>query len=574
MNIEQIKTPRVRNFLLQDFKVDTWDHLKVYFDRLLNYEIDSTAALETWLLYRSELESVISEDLGRRYIHMTCYTDNVSYRDTFNDFIENIEPNIAPYSNQLNIKLAQSPYAESLKSAADQIMLQKIKIDLEIFREENIPIATQLQSKQQEYGAICGAMTLTDEGTEYTLQQAGVKLQDIDRSVRERFYRKINERRLQDKDRLNDLYSELIKLRHLLATNAGFKNYRDYMFKAMHRFDYTAEDCFKFHEAIKTSIVPLLNQIALKRKTKLKVEALKPWDLAVDPDNKPALKPFEGGDDLLQKTIRCFQNMSPFLGQCLNVMKEMNHLDLVSRKAKSPGGYNYPLDEVGVPFIFMNAAGTMQDVVTMLHEGGHAVHSIVTKPLKLSEYRNLTSEIAELASMSMELMSMDHWNEYLSDADDLKRAKYHHLEHALETLPWVATIDKFQHWVYENPNHTVAERTQKWNEIHSEFGLACLDWSGLQEFKDNIWQKQLHLFEVPFYYIEYGIAQLGAFGVWKNCKEDFDKGLTQYLEALRLGYSASISTVYATAGVKFDFSEANIKSLVSFVDKEMQAIAE
>jgi len=332
MNIEQIKTPRVRNFLSLDFKVDTWDHLKVYFDKLLNYEINSVAALETWLLNRSELESVISEDLGRRYINMTCYTDNVSYRDAFNDFIENIEPNIAPYSNQLNIKLAQSPFSDSLKSVADQIMLQKIKIDLEIFREENIPIGTQLQSKQQEYGAICGAMTLTDEGTEYTLQQAGVKLQDIDRSVRERFYRKINERRLQDKDRLNDLYTELIQLRHQLAINAGFENYRDYMFKAMHRFDYTADDCFKFHDAIKTSIVPLLNQIALKRKAKLKVDALKPWDLAVDPDNKPALKPFEGGDDLLQKTIKCFQNMNPFLGQCLNVMKDMNHLDLVSKR--------------------------------------------------------------------------------------------------------------------------------------------------------------------------------------------------------------------------------------------------
>lgn len=572
MDIEQIKTPRQRSFLPADFKDGKWDDLKGYFDTLLVAELKNEEDLQQWLLNRSELESVVSEDLGRRYIQMTCYTENEEYRNAFNDFIENIEPNIAPYSNKLNIKLANNTFASKLKSAADQIMMAKVKIDLEIFREENIPLMTQLQSKQQEYGAICGAMTITDEGTEYTLQQAGAKLQDIDRNVRERFYRKINERRLQDKDKLDDLYSQLIQLRHTVAVNAGFKNYRDYMFKAMHRFDYSPADCFRFHEAIKQYIVPLLNKIALKRKEKLKVDALRPWDLAVDPDNKPPLKPFVGGEDLLEKTIECFQNMSPFLAQCLHVMKDMKHLDLESRKGKAPGGYNYPLDEVGVPFIFMNAAGTMQDVVTMLHEGGHAVHSIVTKPLRLSEYRNLTSEIAELASMSMELMSMDNWSVYLPDTEELKRAKLHHLEHALETLPWVATIDKFQHWIYENPQHTVAERTAKWNEIHSEFALAAIDWTGLQNFKDNIWQKQLHLFEVPFYYIEYGIAQLGAFGVWRNCKKDFSKGLNDYLEALKLGYSASIGEVYARAGVPFDFSEGHIKSLVAFVEGEIQTI--
>lgn len=572
MQTEQIKTPRKRAFLPQDFTIDTWDNLKVYYDKLVDFQIANEADLQSWLLNRSELESVISEDLGRRYINMTCYTDNEAHRKSFNNFIENIEPNIAPYSNQLNIKLAQNPFAVALQSEADQIMLNKVKVDLEIFRDENIPIVTQLQSKQQEYGAICGAMTIQDGDKELTLQQAGVNLQDVDRAIREKFYTKINERRLQDKNRLDQLFSELIQLRHQLALNAGFKNYRDYMFKAMHRFDYTPEDCFRFHEAIKSSIVPLLNKIAVKRKEKLKVDTLRPWDLAVDPDHKPALKPFKDGNELLEKTIMCFEKMNPFLSSCLTIMKEMKHLDLESRKAKSPGGYNYPLDETGVPFIFMNAAGTMQDVITMLHEGGHAVHSIVTKPLKLGEYRNLTSEVAELASMSMELMSMDSWDVYISDADDLKRAKAHHLEHALETLPWVATIDKFQHWVYENPNHTVQERTKMWNQIHSEFGLAELDWSGLQQFKDNIWQKQLHLFEVPFYYIEYGIAQLGAFGVWKNCKTDFEKGLNQYLEALKLGYSAPIKTIYATAGVQFDFSENNIRSLVTFVEKELELI--
>jgi oligoendopeptidase F len=442
MNIQDIKTPRKRAFLNADFSIDSWSSLQVYFDQLLAFEINSLESLKTWLQYKSELESAISELVGWRYIKMTCFTENEEYRKAYNDYIENIDPQIAPYANKLNEKLAASPFLKELTSAADKIMVAKMNIDLELFREENIPLFTQIQGKQQEYGAICGAMTLKDGDKEITLQQAGVKLQDTDRSVREKYYRLINERRLQDKDTLNQLYTDLIGLRHQVAINAGFSNFRDYMFKAMHRFDYTAQDCFNFHESVKSTVVPLLNHFGSIRKSKLKVDALKPWDLAVDPDNHPPLKPFSGGEDLLKRTQQCFEKMNPFLAQCLHIMEDMKHLDLVSRKGKAPGGYNYPLDETGVPFIFMNAAGTMQDVITMLHEGGHAVHSIVTKPLALAEYRNLTSEIAELASMSMELMSMDYWDVYAMNADELKRAKLHHLEHSLETLTWVATIDK------------------------------------------------------------------------------------------------------------------------------------
>ncbi|MFN8436172.1 MAG: M3 family oligoendopeptidase [Cytophagales bacterium] len=572
MTVSEIKTPRKRNFLNDDFNIDSWETLEKYYKTLISYEIYSLDDLTNWLKNKSELESAISEQVGKRYIKMTCFTENEEYRKAFNDYIENIDPNIAPYTNELNKKLASCTFKSQLTSEADRIMLAKIDSDIEIFREENIPLYTQLQSKQQEYGSICGAMTIKDGDKELTLQQANVKLQDTDRAVREKYYRLINERRLEEKDKLNQLYSELIALRHQIAQNAGFENFRDYMFKAMHRFDYTPQDCFDFHDSVKNTVVPLLNTFAEKRKTKLGVEKLRPWDLAVDPDNLPALKPFNGGEDLLQRTQNCFNQMNPFLGQCLQIMAEMEHLDLVSRKGKAPGGYNYPLDETGVPFIFMNAAGTMQDVITMLHEGGHAVHSIVTKPLALSDYRNLTSEIAELASMSMELISMDYWNNFdLNEAEEI-RAKIHHLEHALETLPWVATIDKFQHWIYENPTHSIEERLQKWNEIHSEFALDVLDWSGLETYKQHVWQKQLHLFEVPFYYIEYGIAQLGAFGVWKNCKVDFQKGLSQYLDALKLGYSKSIKEVYATAGVEFNFSKNNITQIVEFVKTEIHKL--
>ena len=274
----------------------------------------------------------------------------------------------------------------------------------------------------------------------------------------------------------------------------------------------------------------------------------------------------------MDKSIRCFDRLSTDLGDKLRIMKAMNHLDLDSRIGKAPGGYNYPLDEVGVPFIFMNAAGQLRDVVTMVHEGGHAVHSFVTRDLELSDFKHTPSEVAELASMSMELMTMDTWDEFFTNEDDFKRAKREHLEQVIETLPWVATIDKFQHWIYENPTHTIDERKSAWNTIYEQFSPSVVDWSGLESNKDYIWQKQLHLYEVPFYYIEYGMAQLGAIAVYKNFKENKEKGLAQYLAALKLGYKKPISTIYEAAGVRFDFSKAYIKELIDFIKLELEEV--
>ena len=243
---------------------------------------------------------------------------------------------------------------------------------------------------------------------------------------------------------------------------------------------------------------------------------------------------------LYNKTIECFTRLDVALGEKMAIMKEMGHLDLESRKGKAPGGYNYPLSEIGVPFIFMNATSTMRDMITILHEGGHAIHSFVTRDLELTDFKHTPSEVAELASMSMELISMDHWDVYYDSEEDLRRAKKEHLEQIIETLPWVATIDKFQHWIYENPNHSIDERKAAWNGIFDDFSDTITDWKGLEENKNYLWQKQLHLYEVPFYYIEYGMAQLGAISVWKNIKENPKKGLDGYMNALKLGYTKSI----------------------------------
>lgn len=560
----------VRNFLPENFIISTWETLKPYFDALHEREITSMADLRKWFRDRSELESVLSEDLAWRYIRMTCYTDNETYSNAYQDFIQNIQPQVAPVADKLNKKAAASSFLSALEHEEGfDIMIRNLKKEIEIFREENVPLFTEINTETQKYAQLSGAMSITWEGKEITLQQAAVLLMSTDRKVREEVYKKISARRLQDKEELNKLFSKLIQLRHRVAVNAGFKNFRDYMFTALGRFDYTPADCFAFHEAIQQEVVPLLNELAAQRKHDLKVSDLRPWDKAVDAEGRSALKPFTNGKELADKGIEVFEKLDPFLGQCLNIMKSMGHLDLESRKAKAPGGYNYPLSEIGVPFIFMNATSTLRDMVTLMHEGGHAVHNFLTRDLELTDFKSTPSEVAELASMSMELISMDKWNIFFTDESELKRAKREHLEDIIETLPWVATIDKFQHWIYENPEHTEEERKAAWNKIFDAFADTLIDWSGLEEAKDYLWQKQLHLYEVPFYYIEYGMAQLGAIAVWRNYRTNPKQGLQAYQNALKLGNLRTIPEIYKAADVRFDFSKKYIQELMQFVRKEL-----
>jgi len=570
--VAKIERPK-RKFLPENFSVTDWSVLKPYFDNLLARDLNSSAALRQWLHDRSELESVISEDMAWRYINMTRYTENQDYNKRYEDFVVNIQPQIAPVSDQLNKKAAANEFLAALeKEPGFDIMIRSLKKDIEIFREENIPLYTEITTEQQKYAQMSGAMTVEIEGQEKTLQQASVLLMSTDRRKREEVYHKITNRRLKDKAELDALFSKLISLRHQVALNAGFKNFRDYMFKALGRFDYTPQDCVNFHDSIRSQVVPILNEFARERKAALHIDTLRPWDKAVDPEGKNPLKAFDNGHDLTEKTIQCFYKLDPYLGQCLSIMKEMGHLDLESRKGKAPGGYNYPLSEIGVPFIFMNATSTLRDMVTIMHEGGHAIHNFLTRELELNDFKSTPSEVAELASMSMELISMDHWDIFFTNPDDLKRAKREHLEDLIETLPWVATIDKYQHWLYENPTHSPDERRQNWNRIFDEFSDTITDWSGLQDAKDYLWQKQLHLYEVPFYYIEYGMAQLGAIAVWRNYRGNKQKGLRGYMNALKLGYMKSIPEVYKAANIRFDFSRDYIKELMDFVKKELSAI--
>ena len=429
-----------------------------------------------------------------------------------------------------------------------------------------------MEEKQQEYGAISAKMSIEVDGEKITMQKAAQLLKSTNRKKREAIYNKISIRRLQDEKVLDELFDELIALRQKIAKNADFDNYRDYMFAAMGRFDYTPKDCFNFHDAIAQEIVPIINSFEQTRKDKLGNVSYKPWDTAVDVDGLPPLKPFDGGTELTDLTIENFNRLRPYFGECLSTMKAMNHLDLESKNGKAPGGFMYPLYEIGVPFIYMNAVGSQRDLVTMVHEGGHAVHSFLSRDLSLTEFKSTPSEVAELASMAMELLSMDHWDVFYTDAADLKRAKLEQLEKALETLPWVASIDKFQHWIYTT-EHTAQQRKEKWLSISNELGNQIIDWEGNENVHANLWQKQLHLYEVPFYYIEYGMAQLGAIAMWRSYKKLGEQGLDNYMNALKLGYTKTIGEIYETAGIKFDFSANYVKELADFIKVELKKLS-
>lgn len=567
-----LETKRQRHFLPSDFKVESWEKVKPYYEELLNRKISSGKELEQWILDRNELEAVLQEDLAWRYIKMSIDTTNKQYVESFHFYIENISPNASIYEHKLNLKLYDSAHINSLDQSKYYIYLREIKKDIEIFREENIPLQTEISKKSREYGSITGAMTIEWEGKTLTLQQAAKFLKSPDRGIRKAVYEKIVDRRLQDKEKLEELFDELIGLRHRVALNAGFDNYRDYMFKAMGRFDYTPQDCFLFHKAIEDHIVPLVQYFDKERKGLLGYESLKPYDTDVDPEGLEPLKPFETAEELIEKTIRCFSRLDEYFANCIATMDKMGHLDLESRVGKAPGGFNYPLYETGVPFIFMNAVGTHRDLVTMVHEGGHAVHSFLTAHYPVNFFKSVPSEVAELASMGMEMLSMSHWDVFYPDKSDYRRAQKDQLQGVIKTLPWVATIDAFQHWIYTHPGHTRTERKKYWEELMKRFGSSDVDWTGYDEALQYLWQKQLHLYEVPFYYIEYGMAQLGAIALWINFLKNPALAIEKYKKALSLGYTRPIGDIYNTAGIRFDFKSSYVEGLANAVKEKYEQL--
>lgn len=561
-----------RAFVPKEFKVTTWSRLKPYYNELLNRSIHSRQELEQWLKDKSELDAVVSEAFSWRYIKVTVNSMDEKAEALYQYAVQELAPKITSFENKLDQKLVACPYTAELPAAQYHIHLRSVRNAVELFQESNIPLATDIQIKSKEYVKIFSEMTIGLGGKQMTLQKATALLEEPSRSRREKIYHKIHKRLSEEHETLEDLFDQLLHMRHSMAQNAGFSNFRDFKFRALGRFDYEVQDCEDFHHSIKTEIVPIVNDINRYRREALGVERLRPWDLFVDPTSDQPLRPSTDTEDLVAKAIHCLEQVHPDFGATLRIMQEMGHLDLESRQSKRPGGYNMPLHLTGIPFIFMNATNSLSDMRTLLHEAGHAVHSHITSHYKLKTSKRVPSEVAELAAMSMELLTMEYWEVFFPEPEELRRAKIAQLEYVLKVLPWIATIDKFQHWIYTHPQHNPEERKAAWMSIMKSFNSSIIDHSGLEGYLEHLWHKQLHIFEVPFYYIEYGMAQLGAIAIWKKFREDPEKAIQQYHDALKLGYTRNIREIYQTAGIAFNFSRAYVSELGDFVRQELQRL--
>ncbi|NVO10629.1 MAG: M3 family oligoendopeptidase [Bacteroidales bacterium] len=558
-------------FLPSNFTITDWSSIESYFNYLNEMPLTTEDELNKFLLYKSELETAIDEDQAWRYIHVNVDTRNEEAKTAFEYFIDEIEPKVESWFNKIDRKLAASVVMRFFEKK-HAIPARSLKKNIEIFREESLSVFAELQKEEQEYGSIISEMTIIINEKVYTLKQATELLQENDRNFREQVYKNIIAKRIEKSESFNELLSSMLRKRYKIAVNAGYKNYRDYQHYNLGRFDYTVEDVYNFHQAIVLEVNPLVDDIIQRRKYKLRVDKLKPWDLQVDIEEKAPLRPFSTTTILKENAQECFRSVSSDFGDIFSLLNKENLLDLDSRIGKAPGGFNYPLHKCNRSFIFMNATGSMDDFETLMHEGGHAFHAFYDNHWPLIDYKNTPAEVAELASMSMELISMEHWEQILKDKSELKRAKRMLLEGAIIILPWIAAVDKFQHWLYTNPEHTHHERNLAWTNIYKEFSSPIIDWEGVEEAFVFSWQRQLHIFEMPFYYIEYAFAQLGAIAIWKHYKENPDLTLNQYKNFMKKGYSLTIPEIYKEAGIEFSFSKEYIGKLVGFIKKELDRL--
>ncbi len=552
--------------------INKWEDVKPYYVELYNRGINSTEELEKWIVDRSKLYALLEETYARAYINLQRYTDNKEYEKTFKNFTKNIYPEYKKYNFILDKKLYECRFKNKLPKEKYSVFLRNLANQIEIFREKNIPLETKEINLATEYGKIIGSVQINLDGHKYTLQEIKVLLTDKDRGRRKRAWLAMNEAVSKHYQYLDNLYDKLREIRATMAKNAGFDNYRDYMFKLKNRFDYTPEDCYKFHESVKNRVVPKIKPLIEKKKKVLEIKSMLPWDKTAEGRNEPELKPFKTGDELLNGVIKIYGKLDNEFAENLINMKKHKMFDLESRKGKAPGGFNYPLQQTGMPFIFMNAVGLHRDVITLLHEGGHAAHTFRMRHIPIIEYRHTPSEVAEFASMSMELLTMDYWGEFYPDETQLNKAKSDHLYRIINFFPWCMSVDKFQHWVYLNPSHNITERDEEWMRIAKDFSEYYVDWTGYENHLAKLWQLQLHIFEVPFYYIEYGMAQLGALQIWRNYKKDPKNTIERYKYALSLGNSKPIGEIYKAAGVEFRFDEHLIEEIVDFVLGEYNKI--
>ena len=564
-----LPTHAPRRFVPAHIDLGNWSQIAPLFDQLdaRAPQCRTVAELEQWILDQGELAAALDQEGSQRYIAMTCHTDSPEAEQAYLQFVEQIEPELKPRQFKLAQLYLAHPLRSQLAPHRYEVFDRDTTLRVELFREENIPLETEESKLAQQFQKLSGSLTVTFRGEEKTLVQMGRYLEEPDRALREEAWRLVAQRRLQEADKFEDNFEALLVLREQIARNAGFPNYRAYAFRAKGRFDYTPEDCLKFHAAVETEIMPVVRLLQAERKRQLGVASLRPWDAAVDPLNRPPLRPFTEVEEMVERTQRVFDHLDAELAGGFRTMRDLKLLDLANRKGKAPGGYQATLAEARLPFIFMNSVGLQRDVETMLHEAGHAFHTLAAKGEDLYSYRSAPIEFCEVASMAMELLGNQHLEEFYSTTE-ANRARKTHLEGIINFFPWMATVDAFQHWIYTHPGHTRAERKAAWIALMDRFG-GDVDWSGHEAARAHHWHRQLHIFIHPFYYVEYGIAQLGALQVWANSHRNAAQALRDYQAGLALGGSRPLPELFAAAGCRFDFSAETVRPLVSLVRSEL-----
>ena len=566
-----LHTPR--RFVPARIDLGHWGEIEPLYDQLAARaaQCATVADFERWILDCGELAAALNEESSRRYIAMTCHTDDPEAEAAYLHFVERIEPLIKPRRFELDEVYLAHPLRAQLPRPRYTVFDRDARLRQGLSRPENVALETEEAKLCQQYHKLCGSLTVQFRDEEQTLTRMGRHLEETDRALRQEAWELITNRRLREEEKFEDIFEQMLALREQMARNAGFSNYLEYAFKRLGRFDYTPADCIGFHEAVASEFMPVLRGLQADRREKLGLAALRPWDLAVDALSRPPLRPFEEVEQMVANTQRIFDQLDGWLAGSFRKMRDLKLLDLANRKGKAPGGYQTTLAEARMPFIFMNAVGQQRDVETLLHEAGHAFHAIAAQDEEIFAYREAPIEFCEVASMSMELLGNEFIESFYAPPE-ARRARRAHLEVIVALFPWIATVDAFQHWIYSHPGHTRADRRAAWLAVMDRFG-GDVDWSGHESARAALWHRQLHIFVCPFYYIEYGIAQLGALQLWANSKVDKARALRDYRSALALGGSRPLPELFSAAGCRFDFTVANVKPLVELLRDELAGLA-
>lgn len=569
---EKISIYTPRQFVPANINLGSWKELSPLFEKLEEQLDTSSSAenLEQVILNWEELSAAIAEEGSKRYIAMTCQTEDKDAEKAYLEFVEKIEPEEKECNFLLSKKLTKHPQCKDLKNQRYEVFLRDTALQVELFRSENVTLETEASKLGQKYQKIIGGLTVHFQGKEQTLIQMSRHLEGTERNHRQEAWELVANRRLDESEKIDSHIDDLAKLRNQMSENAGFSNYRDYAHKRLGRFDYSPDDCISFQNAIEEEMVPLLRELQDERIQELNINELKPWDTATDPKGRPPLEPFEKVSDLIECSQSIFNQVDGNLSDWFQTMQDLDLLDLANRKGKAPGGYQCSLDESRLPFIFMNSVGVQRDVETLLHEAGHAFHSMASQNEPLHSYRHAPIEFCEVASMAMELLGSEFLEEFYN-SEEARRARINHLEGIVFVFPWIATVDAFQHWLYLNPDHSIEDRDKAWSNLIDRFG-GNVDWTHYELAKAKLWHKQLHIFLHPFYYVEYGIAQLGALQVWANYKNNRSKALNDYKAALALGGSKPLPELFKRCNIQFDLSRDTVAPMADLLRKELKAL--